>query len=131
MQFAGSEPTGQITISSNPVDGLDSLPRFIERNRAGGIAFLGTQWCHDNPSSAPSPCQPASGVIMDAVLVRDNGGPSVYLDGVPNYGGYIGFAFVDPSTWQPNGLRSDSCISGNHIDSLPADAPNGQNTLTY
>jgi hypothetical protein len=116
MQFAGSEPTGRITVSSaNPWDPSDT-PRFIERNHVGGIAFLGPQWCTE--SNFQGPCQAAGGVTLDAILVRDNGGPSVFLDGVSNNGSYTGFV---------NG----SCISGNHIDGVPADIPTGQNSLTY
>ena len=44
---------------------------------------------------------------------------------------YVGFVFLDSSTWQPNGSRSDSCISGNLRDGVPVDVPTGQNTLTY
>ncbi len=116
MQFAGSERTERITISSaNPWDASDT-PRFIEHNGAGGIAFLGPEWC--TTYNFQGQCQATSGVTLDAILVRDNGGRSVFLDGVSNNSSYTGFV---------NG----SCISGNHIDGVPADIPSGQSTLTY
>lgn len=116
MQFAGSERTERITISSaNPWDAADT-PRFIERNHAGGIVFLGREWCFSSGCSGQ--CQATSGVKLDAILVRDNGGYSVVLDGVSNNGSSTGFV---------NG----SCISGNLRDGDSADIPTGQNPLTY
>ena len=92
MQFAGSEPTGQITISSsNPFDPSDT-PKYVEGNAAGGIVFLG-------PNTWAPATQTAQGVTLDDVLVRNNAFYEVALDGVSNYGTYIGFI-------------NNSCLSG-------------------
>jgi hypothetical protein len=111
--FKADYPTtsGQITVSSrNPSDGFDT-PRYIEGNAGyGGIVFLGP------PDSRYTPVQ---GVTLDAVLSRNNAGWGVYLEGVQNYAGFIGFI---------NG----SCMSQNRGNTDPAnDAGNvGSDTTT-
>jgi hypothetical protein len=108
MQFAGSNPTGDITISSaNPSDSSDT-PRFIEFNSKGGIVFLG-----------PNEGFPATnnlgyiatgvGVTLDDVLVQNNAGYSVVLDNVTN-----DTTRNNPETSSPYiGFINNSCISGN------------------
>src|SRR5437588_1735213 len=93
MIFAGSKPTGQITISSaNPWDAFDT-PRYIEGNANSGIVFLG-------PNTYPPATSTAQGVTLDDVLVRNNTKYGVVLDSVSNYGNYTGFV-------------NNACISGN------------------
>ncbi|MCL5745464.1 MAG: hypothetical protein M1541_16330 [Acidobacteria bacterium] len=97
MQFAGSELTGRITISSeNPFDSSDT-PRYIEMNKAGGIVFLGPYWTPDWPVAA-------QGVALYKINVRNNAGFDVVLDGLSNddTGGYYGVGY--------HGFVGDSCI---------------------
>jgi hypothetical protein len=101
MAFAGSNPTGDITISSaNPFDPSDT-PRYVEASAAGGIVFLG-------PNEGWT--QPAVGVMLDDVLVQNNAGyGGVVLDGVSN-----DTAILSPLNGQPYvGFINNSCMSGN------------------
>ena len=89
MQFAGSEPTGRITISSeNPSDPSDTL-RYIEMNKASGIVSLGPY--HTDYAVT------TQGITLYKVNVRNNAGWDIDLDGVSNdysvgyYGQYVGF----------------------------------------
>jgi hypothetical protein len=98
MQFAGSVPTGQITISSaNPWYSSDS-PRFIEANGAGGIGFLG-------PITNSGYIYPAQGVTLDDVLLRNNAQEDVYLDSVSNSSAYNYFI-----NGIYNGFVNNSCL---------------------
>jgi hypothetical protein len=95
MQFAGSHPTGKITISSeNPNDPSDT-PRFIEMNKGGGIWFLGPSWTEYTIT--------AQGVALYKINARNNAIVDVNLDSVSNDGtlGYYG-AY--------HGFVGDSCI---------------------
>lgn len=134
MQFAGSNPTQQIKISSaNPEDSSDT-EKYIESNAYGGIYFLGRQYCfgqdaiarEKDPTLLPNPCNCGvtgqaycvKGATLDNVLVRNNSGaPSVALDSVSDFNGYNGFVY-------------GSCITGNEID-IPAYIPDPMQTLTY
>jgi hypothetical protein len=108
MGFAGSNPTGQITISSaNPWDSSDT-PRYVEGNGNHGIVFLWKDmWA---PSSYAT-----QGVTLNDVLVRNNAGWGVVLDGVSDYAYYTGFI-------------SMACISGNSSGDR---SPDSWNTVSY
>jgi hypothetical protein len=128
MQFAASDPTGQITISSaNPWDATDP-PRFIEANQLGGIAFLGPQHCAANPPPPGQACYAAVGVSLDDVLVMNNRttltGSAVVLDGVSDHVSSEGRAY--------RGFINGACMSGNVTNTQqPANVPVGINSLTY
>ncbi len=125
MQFAGSEPTGRITISSeNPSDPSDT-PRYIEMNKSGGIVFLGTY--------SPPWTLSAQGAALYRINVRNNAGFDVDLDGLSNDNttGYYGVGY--------HGFVSDSCIIASNNSGPVAGVPgvNGgmpppyDNTLTH
>ncbi|MCC6585757.1 MAG: hypothetical protein IT168_03485 [Bryobacterales bacterium] len=130
MQFAGSEPTGRITISGeNPSDPSDT-PRYIEMNKAGGIVFLGPYWTPSWPLAA-------QGVALYRVNVRNNAGFDVVLDGISDdatsgyysgeYRGFIGNSCIIPG--QPIPRQYTGPVAGlpNVNGGLPPPHPN---TLT-
>ena len=92
MQLAGSNPTGNITISSANIFNSSDPTRSVEGNSASGIVFLG-------PISNSSFIYPAVGVTLDDVVVQNNNGVGVALDTVSNNGTYIGFV-------------NNACLSG-------------------
>jgi hypothetical protein len=111
MQFAGSNPTGNITISSaNPIDSSDRT-RSIEANSHSGIAFLG-------PATNTSFTHPAVGVTLDDVIVQQTGGGyGVVLDSVGTYGTYLGFT-------------NNSCMSVNIPDNVHVIGTSGLGLVT-
>ena len=93
MQLAGSNPTGNITISSlNPFNPSDPT-RAIEGNANGGIVFLG-------PITNSSFTYSAVGVSLNDVIAQNNQKFGVVLDTVSNYSSYTGFI-------------NNACITGN------------------
>jgi len=141
MSLAGGNPTSDVTLSSaNPWDSTEP-PRAIEGNSHGGIVFVGP---NSNPSNFPPNCSPPNcwtagvGVTLDDVVVLNNNGYGVSLDGVSNdtshanpinYAGYLGFINnacligplqtpTSPSSWttlpyygpvNPASLRGGAC----------------------
>lgn len=100
MQFAGSNPTGHIKISSqNPIDDADT-PRYVEGNAAGGIVTLGSEWCTANNATCSEDWW-VKGIMLDHVLVRNNAIWGIVLDSASDNGAsYMGFV-------------NSSCMSGN------------------
>jgi hypothetical protein len=120
MQFAASNSTGRITISSAPYFPEDTVQRFIEGNSAGGIVFIGWGWCN---VETPGTCYPAIGVTFDAVFVAKNSLGSISLEDVSNALDESGMPIINPrvmnkeSTPQVSatytGFFNGACLIGN------------------
>ncbi len=101
MAIGGNVITNQITISSaNPSDSSDTS-RYVEGNQGGGIVVLGA-----NGGFSPN----ITGLVLDAVLVRNNAYGGVLLDSVQ------GSSAVNAQGIPYQGFYNGACLSGNSND---------------
>ena len=80
--------------------------------------LLGTAWCNNQQPPRPA-CQSVKGVVLDDVLVQNNAGPGVSLDGVLDHIVQPGTKNVAPGAYA--GFANRSCIANNMLETVRLD----------